>query len=700
MKQTGPVPFARAVCEEFDFRDPNGGLQVSGCLVVLRRLERKGLISVPVSCRTAGGLVQPVRLNRPVDEPRNVPAQVNEIVDLSLVLVKNREERAHWNELMIREHPLGKRPLVGRILRYLVRSEHGYLGGLGFSSSALKLQPRDEWIGWDAEQKSRSLERVVSLSRFLVRPSVHCRHLASKVLGMAVKRVGRDYVARYGVDILLLETFIDPAAYAGTSFRAANWIGVGQTQGRGRQDVRREASAGVKDIYVYPLHRSFRRELGVDDRLRALEVSEGLEGSGWVRREFAGAEVGHVGFVERLIQMAEGKSRKPNATWLEVAGGDRHQLKGIYRFIDKPDHSKVSMEGILKGHQERTRRRMARQPVVLCVQDTTDLNYSDLLECEGLGLLGKNQTTAVAKGLRLHSTLSLTEEAIPLGVLRADCEARQELKKEKKKRNARQVPIVEKETHRWLRSVEACIEASKRMPQTMLVNVADREGDIFDLFDRVRNEPRVHLLVRAKHNRRTDEGGCLFEQVRAGEEQSEIELRVPRQSARRKQGKREAREKMPSRRAKLALRYMACRIYPPAEGANAKKKPVPAWIIHLREKAPPEGVQPVEWYLVTTITVDSVASALRIVKWYCSRWRIEDWHRVLKSGCEVEEHAHRTAERLKRVLAIDLVVSYRIMLMALLGRELPELPAEVLFSDIELCVLSDWAQKKTAKVAG
>jgi hypothetical protein len=337
---------------------------------------------------------------------------------------------------------------------------------------------------------------------------------------------------------------------------------------------------------------------------------------------------------------------------------------------------------------------MAGQAVVLCPQDTTDLNYSDLLECDGLGFLGKNGTSAEARGLRLHTTLALTSEGIPLGVLKAECLARQELPEEEKDRDWRMVPLEEKETHRWVRSLESCIEAAAGMPGTMVVNVADREGDFFELFARCRDEPRVHLLVRALHDRHTDEELSLFEQVRGSGVQGHLEVTVPRQSARRKQGKREAREKEPSRRAKVAVRYRSCQIHPPQHGLSAKKKPVSAYIIHLVEEDPAPGVEALEWYLLTTLTVDSFETAAKLVGYYCKRWRIEDWHRILKSGCEVEAHAHQTAERLKRAIAVDLVVSYRILMMVLLGREHPELPAGVLFSDIEIKVLTAWGGGK------
>jgi hypothetical protein len=138
---------------------------------------------------------------------------------------------------------------------------------------------------------------------------------------------------------------------------------------------------------------------------------------------------------------------------------------------------------------------------------------------------------------------------------------------------------------------------------------------------------------------------------------------------------------------------MPVRLAPPSY--HNDKDPVDLWVIHAREENPPKGVEPVEWYLLTTIEIDTPEKAIECLRWYCLRWRIEDWHRVLKTGCRIENLAHETAERLRRSIAINMVIAWRIMLLTLLGREAPKLPAEVLFSDIELEVLKAYAQKKT-----
>jgi hypothetical protein len=163
---------------------------------------------------------------------------------------------------MIREHPLHDCRLVGRQLRYLISSAHGWLGGIGFGSSALYLESRDKWIGWDESQRAEHHERVINMTRFLIRDSVECKNTASHVLGLCAGRVRKDFDRRYGLEPWLMETFVNREQYAGTCFQAANWICVGQTKGRGRNGDKK-AGKSIKDVYVYPLVGNFRSRVTV-----------------------------------------------------------------------------------------------------------------------------------------------------------------------------------------------------------------------------------------------------------------------------------------------------------------------------------------------------------------------------------------------------------------------------------------------------
>ena len=219
----------------------------------------------------------------------------------------------------------------------------------------------------------------------------------------------------------------------------------------------------------------------------------------------------------------------------------------------------------------------------------------------------------------------------------------------------------------------------------------DREADFYELFDEQRRSRRVELLVRAKHDRATSEELRLFESVRQSEVQSQLRINVPRQSARAKKSKQKARAGHAQRKAHVNLRYREVEFRAPSN--HPGKEALRLWVVHVVEPSPPADAEPVEWFLLTTCAITTADQAQECLRWYCLRWRIEDWHRVLKSGCRIEALQHKTAERLKRAIAINLVIAWRIMLMTLLGRECPELPAEVLFSDLEIEVLRAYAKK-------
>ncbi len=687
---------ANAVCLRFDFHNALGRPQTGGCVKGLRELERAGHFVLPKS-KMATVVKSPRRLNCPVPDPIDVPEKAGEIRGLSLVLVDSVDQMRIWNEMMLCEHPQGAGPFVGCQLRYLITSEHGWLGGFAFSAAALNLRDRDQWIGWDTDTHSQQLHRILGMSRFLLRTSVHCHNLASLVLGMVLRQVGIDFETQYGYTPWLVESFVDTEQFSGTCYKAANWTAIGLTQGRGRQDRENNKSKSIKTIYIYAIESDWRVKMGVAKPvgLQPLEISQGLDADLWAEQEFGGANLGDRRLNERLVRSAQALGAMPGRTFSGAVKGDWPTVKGFYRMIDKPDDSALTAEAILAPHRESTIRRMMGQSTVLCIQDGSSLNYNNLDQCEGLGILSKNQTGAKTRGIHLHSTYVISTDGLPLGLLKAQFSAPQP-KTEPETRPTASIPIEEKKTFAWINGLRDCVEVSKLIPNTHQINVCDREGDFFEFFDEQRTlkAKNVDLLVRSKHDRTIDDKGHhLFESVRSSPVCAEIEINVPRQSTRTKKSKQKAKPGHAKRIAKVAVRYLEIELLP---GAYQKDKaPIKVRIVHVQETTNPEDDEPVEWFLLTTCDVSSPEQAIQILRWYCLRWRIEDWHRVLKSGCNIEKLQHKTVERLKRTIAINLVIAWRIMLMTLLGRQCPELPAEVLFSDIEIKVIREDQKKKS-----
>lgn len=682
---------AMRVCQQFGFTAPNGQFQQATCVAALNALADEGKLILPGGVPARGEAATASSAPAAVAPAVNVPDSVEQFAELSLKLVDSDEELRLWTSLMEQEHPLHEAMLFGRQLKYLIMSESGILGGVGFSAAALYLEARDRWIGWDDAIRRAHLDQVVCLSRLLIRPDVHCRNLASRVLSMSVARLRLDFPERYGYCPLLLESFCDPAHGAGTIYRAANWRYIGQTKGRGRQDRANEMRKSVKEIYVFPLQERFRMELGLEETagLSPLPVGAQSENEHWVEHEFAEAPLGDKRLSKRLVKIAAAKAYQLGEAWSSAVEGDRAEIKGYYRFIDQPEESAVSVEAILAPHRRRTIRRMDAQTKVLCIQDSTKLNFSSLDDCEGLGVVGGNQTGAQSKGLDMHSTLAVTTDGLPLGVLRTQLDARQPVPEDRSP--AANIPIEEKKTFCWIQGLRDLAEVSKQLPQTKVICVMDREADIYEVFEEQAASP-VDVLVRLKHNRCTTEMKKLKDLVRAEASVAQIEIELQRVSARTKKSKTPARAGRDARTATVDIRYKHCRISPPADKPDADN--LPLTVIHLVEENAPNGVEPLEWYLLTSLPVEDFDAAIDIIKYYVLRWRIEDWHRVVKSGCNVNEYTFRTAERLRRAIAIDLVIAWRIMLMTLLQRSCGDLPPETMFSDLELRVLRAWVKRR------
>ena len=277
----------RRLCDEFGFFDARGRPQLAGCLKALTALEaRSELITLP-SPQAPAVRPGPHILQAAVSAVQEVPNRLEEIEDLDVVPVTSRADRRTWNTLIAHEHPQGIATFAGCQIYYLVRSAHGILAAAGFSAAALRLAVRDRWMNWSDEQRQAHLNRVVGLNRFLIRPGVVCLHFASHVLGRILRRLPQDFEARYGYRLWLVETFVSPP-WSERSLMAANFLRLGLTAGRGRQDVMNSRASVQKWVYIYELDRKWRRHLGVDfvDHAPSLMLGEGLSRADWAGNEF------------------------------------------------------------------------------------------------------------------------------------------------------------------------------------------------------------------------------------------------------------------------------------------------------------------------------------------------------------------------------------------------------------------------------
>jgi hypothetical protein len=349
---------------------------------------------------------------------------------------------------------------------------------------------------------------------------------------------------------------------------------------------------------------------------------------------------------------------------------------GAYRFFENP---KVTMDVVLTAHTEATIERMKKHRVVLVPQDTTTLNYSTHPMTGGLGPVNNQEDQAI--GLLLHDTLAFTEEGTPLGILDAQCWARDPQEKGKRYRR-KELPLEQKESWKWLRSFQKVAQVQKLCPETMLVVMGDRESDIYELFLEASKEPDgPKLLVRAEktRNRKVDQE-FLWDYMAKQEVAGSLKIHVPRRGSR------------PARDTWVDIRFAEVVLKAPKRfGAAAPAVTVGA--VYVLEQSWGTVASPIEWMLLTTVEVKSFAQAQRRVEWYSGRWGIEVYHRTLKSGCRIQDRQLGTADRLETCLGVDMVVAWRVYHLTMLGRETPELPCTVFFKDVEWKALCCYVHK-------
>ena len=258
----GVTEIARTVCELLEWKRPNGGLKNHECRQLLERLVAEGALTLPELRHLGGRGPRRIDITAPGFESAPVECTVNECGPLQLILVDGKAESRLWRELVERHHYLGCRVPFGAHLRYFVRDRERELACLLWTSPAWKMEPRDAWIGWSDDQRQRNLQSIVNNGRFLILPWVHVKGMASKILALSTRQIPSDWEIRYGYCPLLLETLVDASRFRGTCYRAANWIYVGQTTGRGRMDrEHKNHGQSIKDIYLYPLVRDAREYL-------------------------------------------------------------------------------------------------------------------------------------------------------------------------------------------------------------------------------------------------------------------------------------------------------------------------------------------------------------------------------------------------------------------------------------------------------
>jgi hypothetical protein len=361
----------------------------------------------------------------------------------------------------------------------------------------------------------------------------------------------------------------------------------------------------------------------------------------WAESELGAADFGDKRLTRRFVQLTRDLAAEPEGS-VPQACGSWANTKGAYRFWD---NEKVTPEALRQAHREKTIERAKEYKTVLAIQDTTSLNYAAHQTTKGLGPIDGHGS----RGLHVHSVLVVSADGVPCGLVHQQVWSRDPSEK-RTKEERKKLPIEQKESYRWLQSVEAIQKAFSA--DTHIIIVADREADIIELFALPRAK-NVDLLIRATQDRCVqveDEAmKKLWESVEAVPEATEtITTHL------------EHKPGVAARDVTFPLRWRTLTLLVPAK----KRKTYPSVLLNallVTEKEAPDAATPLSWLLLTSLPMETFAQAAQCVTWYRYRWLIERYHFVLKSGCHLEKLQLERAERLERALATYCVVAWRLL---------------------------------------
>jgi len=407
-------------------------------------------------------------------------------------------------------------------------------------------------------------------------------------------------------------------------------------------------------------------------------MDAGTESVEWVTQEFARADLGDQRLDRRLAKTAEQLAKSP-ASPINEACGTWASTQAAYRLFNNP---KASPARILEPHWKATAQRMAGcGDTVLVMQDTVFFSYGKHVKTRGLGPIGKSNA-AHDRGLVMHNALTFTTSGVALGIVSQNIWARGEIPEEDYQEKIERLQVTAIEEKESSKLLVALKETVARAPAGVtVVTVADRESDFFEFLTHTK-ELRAKYLIRARSDRKLvpeDSEGCarMHEALGDASALGTITVQVPGNGSRK------------PRTASIEVRVAQVTIQPPPRrGTHAKAsgsvEPVTVTLIGATEQSPPAGCESITWVLLTNLPVKDFESAKEKVQWYARRWGIEIWHKVLKSGCKVEDCMLEEAERLKRYLTLFSIIGVRLMHVTYLARAQPDLPATEVFSQEEV----------------
>lgn len=363
----------------------------------------------------------------------------------------------------------------------------------------------------------------------------------------------------------------------------------------------------------------------------------------WIKEEFENCEFGDKRLIKRAEKILEQRMSNPRGTIPECSQSKK-DMKATYRFFE---NEYFGHRDIQKGHKMETAEKIKTEKIVLALQDTMSIDYTSFKKTEGLGILeGKDN-----KGIMMHTTIAVTPERKALGIIEQKLWTRKSKEERNETRNDKYIPIEEKESYRWIESLQETNKIQKKISDTMLVNIGDREIDIYEYFQEA-EELNQKVLARTHYDRKICESeNRMIEYILEQKSTGEITVEVKKNETRSK------------RTAVLEVRFAKVTLKPPKKYAGKALREIAVTIIIAKEIIKEKDIkfEPINWILTTNMEISNFENACEKIGWYSIRWQIEVFHKILKSGCKIEERRLGTAETLMKYLSLDSIVALRIL---------------------------------------
>lgn len=394
----------------------------------------------------------------------------------------------------------------------------------------------------------------------------------------------------------------------------------------------------------------------------------------WVEEEFKTVDLGDARLNNRIIRIIETLGLAPGRT-IPQSFKSWGEIKACYNFTN---NDLVSAEKLIAPHIEKTLERIREYPVVLLPSDTTDINYTTKV-----AMTGKERLTSKQKGIWLHPTIAVTPERLTLGIVHANFWHRQPEVAEKNAATGTardKAPIEEKESYRWLQSYLNACEIAKQAPKTQVINITDREGDIIEIFEAALEQEKqgfsAYFIIRSQYDR------CLEEEDEETKIQKKLRQRLKETAS---MGEVEftisPTEKRKGRKVKQQIKAVNVTLKPGNKFKKSKKVKINA--VMAIEENPPEGEDALVWVFITNLPINNFEDVCKIIKYYLCRWEIELFFKILKSGCKIEERQLQTTDRMKNLIAIFMILAWRVLFTMMLGRVCSEMSSGEVFEEAE-----------------